>query len=264
LSRKTIELLLNVMFEKDQDTILIALLKTLKEQYSVEELEEEFFLELQKISSHIQEKKVKAAYIEVMVELPYFNYEYDVLDEYLTLVSENETSEDDAVRCLSAFITMNMYKKDIFVRLSQFTDKQRAIRILVKLGDIDWGIISNEFQSFAEEVRHALRVSNRIFVITQFLFFVHPSYGAFSNILNLAVHYPTIESAINDWAWRTPNSTENLINAKIVSPQEAKIFVKLGKLMYEQVQLTPSDKVLLYSAFFKNKDPIDVILNLPV
>jgi uncharacterized protein (UPF0128 family) len=263
LSREPAELLLNALIEQDRNNTLIVLFRAIKEQYSVVEFGEDIFLELQKLSSHIQEKRTKAALIETLVEFECFNYDYKILDEYLTLISQIETSDDDTARCLGAFISMNIFKKDILIRLSQFTDKQRAIRILVKVGVSDWGAIPKDYQEFAQKVQNAIRISNRTFFISQFLFFVHPSYCSFSNILNFSVNYPTIESAINDWAWRTTISTEYIINSKIVTPQEAKVFEKLGQLMYEKVHLTPNDKAQLYLEFFNGKDPINVIFNLP-
>ncbi|TKI56484.1 hypothetical protein E8L90_13970 [Brevibacillus antibioticus] len=125
------------------------------------------------------------------------------------------------------------------------------------------GGIPPEYQRFVEEVRTAIRVSNRVFIISQFLYFVHPFCRGYSNVIHSIPHYPSIQSAINDWAWRLPVSTEHIINSRIVTSREAEVFIKLGQLLYEKVHLTPVEKAALYSAFFEGKDPIDVIFNLP-
>lgn len=264
MSKKAAQLLLNAMLEKDQDNLIIALLKTIKEQYSVVELGREFFAQLQKIEPFITEKRTRAALIELMVEFPDFEFNFKILDEYLTLVEEYETSEEDAARFLQSFFVRNLFKVDILSRFAQFTDKLRALKILVKLGEYDWPNVPMEYQSFIEEVRVSIRLSSRIYLIAQFLYFVHPSYSAYSNIIEQSVRYPTYESAKNDWAWRLPDSTERITHMKIVTPSEAEVFIALGQILYnKKSRLTPVEQSRLYTAFFENRNPIDVFFNLP-
>lgn len=263
VSKGLAELLFNAMVKSDQDEIIIALLKTIKEQYSVVELGEELFLQLQKAVPHIKEKRTRAAIIETMVEFPDFNFDYEILDEYLTLVFDYQTNNEDAIRCLKSFTVQDLFKEVIFLRLAQFTDKQRALEILVGIGGSNWGEIPAEYQQFDDQVRSGIRMRNRTFIISQFLYFVHPLCREYSYINHLAAHYPTMQSARNDWAWRLPGSTDHIINSKIVTSREAEVFIKLGQLLHEKVHLTSVVKKGLYSAFFEGKDPIDVIFNLP-
>ncbi|SCW83730.1 hypothetical protein SAMN04487970_106221 [Paenibacillus tianmuensis] len=261
--KETTVLLLNTMLDRDEDSILFSVLRSIRDQYSLEELGEDFFSRLQQLLPHTKEKSTKAALIETIVEFPFFNYDREIFDEYLSLVSQGETRVEDAARCLGVFATNNTMKNEIFLRLAQFSDRKSAIEILVSMGYSDWGVIPSEYRTFAEEVLHAIKLQNRTFVISTFMFIVHPLYSVHSNISCLKCNYPTVESAIRDWAWATPRSTEYIVNSKIVTPQESTVLIKLGQLLFERVHLTPEKREELYSAFFEGKDPIDVIFTLP-
>lgn len=122
------------------------------------------------------------------------------------------------------------------------------------------GEIPAEYQQFDDQVRSGIRMRNRTFIISQFLYFVHPLCREYSYINHLAAHYPTMQSARNDWAWRLPGSTDHIINSKIVTSREAEVFIKLGQLLHEKVHLTSVVKKGLYSAFLKVKTQLTLFL----
>jgi hypothetical protein len=85
----------------------------------------------------------------------------------------------------------------------------------------------------------------------------------YASISALTFGYPYTEAAVNDWAWVTPKSTESIIESKIVTPKEAEILRELGGLLWNKTNLTPELATKLYSEFFEDRNPFDVIFTLP-
>ncbi|WP_256026509.1 hypothetical protein [Paenibacillus polymyxa] len=68
---------------------------------------------------------------------------------------------------------------------------------------------------------------------------------------------------MNDWAWVTPKNTENMVQKKIVTSKEADVLVKLGGLLRYNKDLNLKEIAKLYTEFFEDKNPFDVIYTLP-
>ncbi|WP_338532721.1 hypothetical protein RBB83_19515 [Paenibacillus peoriae] len=68
---------------------------------------------------------------------------------------------------------------------------------------------------------------------------------------------------MNDWAWVTPKNTKNIVQKKIVTLKEADVLVKLGRLLRYNKDLNSNEIATLYTDFFEDKNPFDVIYTLP-
>lgn len=60
-----------------------------------------------------------------------------------------------------------------------------------------------------------------------------------------------------------PKNTEHIVQKKIVTSREADILVKLGDLLRLNMNLSSNEVAKLYTEFFEDKNPFDVIYTLP-
>lgn len=90
---------------------------------------------------------------------------------------------------------------------------------------------------------------------------VHPLCSD-AHVSSFSFGYPFTEAAVNDWAWVTPKNTENIVQKKIVTSKEADVLVKLGSLLRCNEDLNSNEIAKLYTDFFEDKNPFDVIYTL--
>ncbi|WP_088830835.1 hypothetical protein [Paenibacillus tyrfis] len=260
--KKIIDLIMKALIDED-DKILVAGLKLLKNDCNLEELEGDCYTQLVSMLPLVKEGTTKALLIETIVESPEYFYDNELLDEYVKLLSEGATRVKEAARCLGAFTASGISDHQIFLKIAENLNKESAIEILVSMGRSKWGDVPSHLKSFAQELQIAQRIRYRSGVIASFLLIVHPLCSEYAHISSLSFGYPFTEAAVNDWAWVTSKSTDIIVNKKIVTPKEAEVLVKLGELLRNNTNANIEEFGKLYSEFFEDKDPIDVIFTLP-
>ncbi|MGR6761300.1 hypothetical protein [Paenibacillus polymyxa] len=259
---KIMHLIINASLDKD-DSVIVAALKLLKNDCNLEELEGDYFAQLVSMIPLVKEQSTKALLIETIVESPEFVSDDTVLDEYVKLISEGATNVQEAARCLGAFTASGSTNNQIFLQLANKLNNKFALDILVSMGRSNWGEIPHYLESFAQEVQKAQRIRYRSGIIAAFLLIVHPLCSEYAHVSSLSFGYPFTEAAMNDWAWVTPKNTENIVQKKIVTSKEADVLVKLGRLLRYNKDLNLNEIAKLYTDFFEDKNPFDVIYTLP-
>ncbi|MMZ46395.1 hypothetical protein [Paenibacillus sp. Mc5Re-14] len=259
---KIIQLITNATLDKD-DSVIVAALKLLKNDCNLEELEGDYFAQLVSMIPLVKEQSTKALLIETIVESPEFVSDDTMLDEYVKLISEGATNVKEAARCLGAFTASGSTNKQIFLQLANKLNNKFAVEILVSMGRSNWGEIPHYLESFTQEVQNAQRIRYRSGIIAAFLLIVHPLCSEYAHISSLSFGYPFTEAAMNDWTWVTPKNTENIVQKKIVTSKEADVLVKLGRLLRYNKDLNSNEIAKLYTDFFEDKNPFDVIYTLP-
>ncbi|MGW9529655.1 hypothetical protein ACWHAM_18260 [Paenibacillus terrae] len=260
--KKIMQLITNATLDED-DSVIVAALKLLKNDCNLEELEGDYFAQLVSMIPLVKEQSTKALLIETIVESPEFVSDDTILDEYVKLISEGATNVQEAARCLGAFTASGSTNNQIFLQLANKLNNKFAVEILVSMGRSNWGEIPNYLESFAQEVQIAHRIRYRSGIIAAFLLIVHPLCSKYAHISSLTFGYPFTEAAVNDWAWVTPKNTENIVQKKIVTSREADVLVKLGGLLRYNTNLNSNETAKLYTEFFEDKNPFDVIYTLP-
>lgn len=255
-------LITNASLDKD-DSVIVAALKLLKNDGNLEELEGDYFAQLVSMIPLIKERSTKALLIETIVESPEFVSDNTILDEYVKLISEGATNVKEAARCLGAFTASGSTNNQIFLQLANKLNNKFALDILVSMGRSNWGEIPHYLESFAQEVQKAQRIRYRSGIIAAFLLIVHPQCSEYAHVSSLSFGYPFTEAAMNDWTWVTPKNTENIVQKKIVTSKEADVLVKLGRLLRYNKDLNSNEIAKLYTDFFEDKNPFDVIYTLP-
>ncbi|MGM1019079.1 MAG: hypothetical protein ACQEXV_00610 [Bacillota bacterium] len=259
---KIMQLITNATLDED-DSVIVAALKLLKNDCNLEELEGDYFAQLVSMIPLVKEQSTKALLIETIVESPEFVSDDTILDEYVKLISEGATNVQEVARCLGAFTASGSTNNQIFLQLANKLNNKFAVEILVSMGRSNWGEIPNYLESFAQEVQIAQRIRYRSGIIAAFLLIVHPLCSKYAHISSLTFGYPFTEAAVNDWAWVTPKNTENIVQKKIVTSREADVLVKLGGLLRYNTNLNSNETAKLYTEFFEDKNPFDVIYTLP-
>ncbi|MCV9948670.1 hypothetical protein [Paenibacillus sp. BT-177] len=211
----------------------------------------------------VKERSTKALLIETIVESPEFVSDDTLLDEYVKLISEGATNVQEAARCLGAFTSSGCTNNQIFLQLANKLNDKFAVEILASMGRSNWGEIPHYLESFAQEVQKAQRIRYRSGIIAAFLLIVHPLCSKYAHVSSLSFGYPFTEAAVNDWAWVTPKNTELIVQKKIVTSKEADVLVKLGRLLRYNKDLNSNEIATLYTDFFEDKNPFDVIYTLP-
>ncbi|MNW45042.1 hypothetical protein D3C74_222940 [compost metagenome] len=259
---KIIHLITNASLDKD-DRVIVSALKLLKNDCNLEGLEGDYFAQLVSMIPLVKEQSTKALLIETIVESPEFVSDDTILDEYVKLISEGATNVQEAARCLGAFTASGCTNNQIFLQLANKLNHKFAVEILVSMGRSNWGEIPHYLETFAQEVQKAQRIRYRSGIIAAFLLIVHPLCSEYAHVSSLSFGYPFTEAAVNDWAWITPKNTENIVQKKIVTSKEADVLVKLGGLLRNNMDLNSNEIAKLYTEFFEDKNPFDVIYTLP-
>ncbi|MGW8442841.1 hypothetical protein ACWGXJ_17965 [Paenibacillus sp. S33] len=260
--KKIIQLITYPTLDED-DRVIVAALKLLKNDCNLEELVADYFAQLVSMIPLVKEQSTKALLIETIVESPEFVSDDTILDEYVKLISEGATNVQEAARCLGAFTASGSTNNQIFLQLANKLNNTFAVEILVSMGRSNWGEIPHYLESFAQEVQKAQRIRYRSGIIAAFLLIVHPLCSEYAHISSLSFGYPFTEAAVNDWAWVTPKNIENIVQKKIVTSKEADVLVKLGGLLRNNMDLNSNEIAKLYTEFFEDKNPFDVIYTLP-
>ncbi|WP_235533242.1 hypothetical protein [Paenibacillus sp. Leaf72] len=209
----------------------------------------------------VKDESIKALLIETIAESPEFVRDSDRLDEYVKLISQGATNVKGAARCLGAFTASGFTNNEIFLKIARNVENEFAVELLVSMGRFEWGDIPGDLVAFAQEVHKAQRIRNRSGVFAAFILIVHPLVSEYAHISSMSFGYPYKEAAVNDWAWVTPKSTENMVRRKIVTQKEADLLIKLGEIL--SGSLNEEEKENLYKEFFGEKNPFDVIFTLP-
>ncbi|WP_252250838.1 hypothetical protein [Clostridium sp. ZBS13] len=191
------------------------------------------------------------------------NYNLNKLfDDYVVLCNDN--MYEDAVHCLNNFILLGISPTMVFTKLAEnLENKEQTVAILSRIDIHELGEISNRFSELFMEVKKASKMLNRSNVICQFILVVHPLCGYNINKSTLQFSYFSYAGACNYWAWNSSISENKLIENKILSVREAKIFENLGNLLLHEESLNSIKIRELYDEFFQGNDPFNVIYTLP-
>ena len=239
----------------------------LREQANWRELESEFLSHLTDMLSIVKKNSHKAAIIESIVEIECFDFNknQELLDEYIFLLVKKVTTNEKAAQCLGAFIALGANPSEIFNKVAKNLNKKHAIEILVKvnIGIDEWGSILNELEGFFIDFEISGRISHRSCTIAPFLLITHPSCLEYGTISYLSFNYSSVDSAVYDWGWYSPNGARYLVNQKVVTEKEAEILQRLGDLMRSHIELDSEEIRGLYHEFFNGKNPLDVMVTLP-
>lgn len=191
------------------------------------------------------------------------NYNLNKLfDDYVVLCNDN--IYESAVHCLNNFILLGISPNTVFTKLAEnLESKEQTIAILSRINIDEWGEIPNRFSELFMEVKKSSRTLSRSNAICQFILVVHPLCGQSVNKSALQFSYFSYTGACNDWFWNSSRSANKLLEAKILSSREAKIFDSLGNLLLQGEDLNSIKIRELYDEFFQDKNPFDVIYTLP-
>ncbi|WPC43405.1 hypothetical protein [Clostridium sp. JS66] len=185
-----------------------------------------------------------------------------LLDDYVVLCNDNMC--EDAAHCLNNFIDLGISSVEVFTKLAEnLEDKEHTIAILSRMNIYEWGEIPDRFSELLMEVKKAARMLGRSNAICQFLLVVHPLCGENVNKSTLQFSYFSYAGACYDWSWSSSRTADRMVEAKILSLREAKIFEKLGDILLKEDNLNSIKIRELYGEFFRGKDPFDVIYTLP-
>lgn len=185
-----------------------------------------------------------------------------LLNEYVILCNYN--TYDGAAHCLNDFIAHGISPASVFVKLAENSEnKEHTVAILARMGITEWGEIPDKFSDLLVEVKNAYKIFCRSNVISQFILVVHPLCGKNANKSAISFSYFSYDGAWSDWGWSLPGSTDSLVEEKIISKRESRIFEKLGNLLLCKESLSSSKIRELYDEFFQGKDPFAVIFSLP-
>lgn len=266
--KRMIQLITSALSSVENDSLLEDGLRFLKSNANLDELIDDNYKQLVGIMPFVKEDSTKALLIEILVESPDFVDDHDLMDEYIKLISQGATYIQAAASCLDGFHDRGA--KEILTKLANNLEKELALEILVQIDPSKWGLVPGHLASFAQELKSLVKecrfkqkIKYRSWVIGAFLLIVHPLCSKYGSASSINFGYPFPEAAINDWAWVTPKSTESIIQSKIVTPNEAEVLRELGRLLCDKVDLTPEQRSQLYTHFFEEKNPFDVIYSLP-
>ncbi|NFG41034.1 hypothetical protein FC789_07560 [Clostridium botulinum] len=185
-----------------------------------------------------------------------------LLDDYVVLCNDN--MYEDAVHCLNNFILLGISPTIVFTKLAEnLENKEQTVAILSRIDINEWGEIPNRFSELFMEVKKASRMLNRSNVICQFILVVHPLCGYNINKSTLQFSYFSYAGACNYWAWNSSISANKLVEDKILSVREAKIFENLGNLLLHEGSSSSIEIRELYDEFFQGKNPFNIIYTLP-
>jgi len=239
----------------------------LREQANWRELDSEFLSHLIEMLSIVKKNSHKATIIENIVEIECFNFNnnQELLDEYIFLLVEKATTNKKAAQCLGAFIISGANEGEIFNKIYKSLDKKHAIEILedVSIDRECLENISNELEEFYAELQIAKKISHRSCTIAPFLLITNPLCLEYGTNSYLSFNYSSVDSAVYDWGWYSPNDARYLVNQKVVTEKEAEILQRLGDLMRSRIELDSEEIRGLYHEFFYGKNPLDVMFTLP-
>lgn len=116
--KKIIQLITYPTLDED-DRVIVAALKLLKNDCNLEELVADYFAQLVSMIPLVKEQSTKALLIETIVESPEFVSDDTILDEYVKLISVGATNVQEAARCLGAFTASMLYKQSDILTIGQ-------------------------------------------------------------------------------------------------------------------------------------------------
>ncbi|OOM15984.1 hypothetical protein [Clostridium saccharobutylicum] len=218
----------------------------------------------------IEDTASKVMLIETIVQIKCFDFNKNskLLDEYIYLIIEREMTNDEAAKCLSEFIRLGADREKIFNRLSKELNKENAFAILINI-DLELDYWESEVQKASEffrELEMAKRIRCRSGIIASVLLVVHPLFSEYSNISPFFNEYSQKRISLS-LDWNQLDDVNKIIDQsvkrKIISLKEANIIRRLGDLLNEQEKLESATVKKIYSEFFGNKNPFDVMFKLP-
>ncbi|NFI94302.1 hypothetical protein FC961_07875 [Clostridium botulinum] len=262
---KLIKFMKDNYYEEDESSFWAGL-TILKRHTKLNEVRYDSLSELINMLSIVKEDETIAMLIETIVEIPCFDFNRNqkLLDEYLRLILQRDTTNEEAAQCLRAFILSGANKDEIFNKIAKNLDEENAIKILVNV-DIEldyWNIEPNELEEFFRNLQIAKRIRYRSGVITSFLSSIYSPLIEYGNIVPFVYHYSNERIAL-DWDWNEPDSISRLVGRKIVTEKEAEILQRLGALLDRRVETHSTEIKKLYDEFFDDKNPINVMFTLP-
>lgn len=239
----------------------------LREHTNLEEVGSIFLIYLTDMLSIVKKNSHRAVLIETIVQIEEFDFDNnkELLDEYVFLLSQKTTTNRRAVQCLGAFITSGVDLGEVFSKLFDNLNKKRIVEILVNINirKDELLITLKESEQVFEELEVAKKISYRSYVIAQFLLLAHPLCFKYGTISYFWFNYYSVDSAIYDWRWYQPSGARYLVDGKIVTEKEAEILQRLGNLLRSDIELDSEEVRGLYSEFFNDKNPFEVMFNLP-
>ncbi|WP_411343870.1 hypothetical protein ACE3MZ_20065 [Paenibacillus sp. WLX1005] len=239
--------------------IMAGVLKLIKETMMYLFTEEQF-QELLLLKESIHEE-YRALYIETLVEYPYFYVQESLLDEYIGLISMQQTDVAEAVRCLDNMSNMGIEEKIIFKKIVDHVEEEQALLILT-LSTICLKEAPDDCEIIYEKVRIRRHIHKRSFLVSTFLLIVHPFLDEYIEIGAIKFAYSSAQSAILDKGWYYADDSNTLIQDKILDSREVDLLKQLGNEFEKHNCLNPVKANELYHSFFGNANPIDVMFTL--
>ncbi|OOM15985.1 hypothetical protein [Clostridium saccharobutylicum] len=160
----------------------------------------------------------------------------------------------------------------MYSKVIKYLSEKDAIKILVKINGAgrNCEVMSSIPKEFSERLNTIGKIRYRIGVVSTFLSIVYPLCSKYAEIGKISFGYPSVESAVLDWAWKEQGSANHLAKRGILTVKETEIFEKLGGLLSDmlrkytdKIKLDSDEIRELYYEFFNNKNPLDVMFNLP-
>lgn len=266
-----INLIMNSYCDED-DSIFWGSLTVLKKYTDFDSINRDSMRKLVNMVPVVKDIATRAYLIEIIAEFLCFQYDnnekliYDnneeLLDEYVYFLSQDTTDIKDAESCLSAFIILGINKDEVFNKIARKLERKKVIQILMSI-EYEWENVPKELEEIYKEVEIGKRISYRSNLISTFLLIIHPLCFKYEHINCVSSSYPSLLSAIADWGWKTPGSTNYIVKRKIVTKKEGEILEHLGELLMNGVEWDSEEIRKLYDEFFDDKNPFDVMFTLP-
>ena len=219
----------------------------------------------------VNDSNVKVVLIEIIVNFlcyQYDNYEEllvkdieELFNEYLYGISQNSINIKETRKCLNSFLDLGIEKDKLVVKILNTLHEEAALKILMFIiYDYEDNIVCDK--KIFQKIKMSKRLYYRSNIISTFILITNPLCSEYDYIHCVSKEYDSFRVALEDWGW-TKENTEHLINKKILSQKEADIFGRLGKMLFDNIEINGKEAKELYCEFFENKDPIEVMFTLP-
>lgn len=126
-----------------------------------------------------------------------------------------------------------------------------------------WGDIPAAYEDIYKKVKEGEKIRFRSYIVSTFLLIVQLLCSRYEYSNCVSIEYPSLLSAVEDWEWQTPGSTNYIVKQGVITIEEWNVLERLGELLKSDIELNSTEIRNLYNEFFQDKNPYDVMSTLP-